>query len=1217
MEEKIKKTKFYTPLLLSFVFFFNAYIGIAQTGLPTNPTYGNISSTAPTSFYDGLLGLSDTELRNKIQGIVVNTETKGQNYGDVWTMLESADENPNDNSQVWLVYSEIGIAKTEHVSGTTGWNREHTFPQSRGGFSDGTSFSADGKDVYFSTTADDIAHAHGDAHHIRASLATENSNRGALDFDNVTGPRTKDSYFYEPPLSAKGDVARALFYMAVRYNDLSVAPGDQNGQVIGNLTTLLEWNKLDPPDDYELRRNNVIYEWQNNRNPFIDNPDLADYLWGDKTGQSWQGNSGSSIILSASLSNFGIVRYGNISTTQSYTIEANELSMDLEILAPENFEISLTDLPENFTSRIMLSQTDGQISTTTIYIRFKPTQNTNAEISGYITHTSGKTSSKLTVKGTEGDPLKQPEVLYSQDFETNCADDWVKYSVSSNEDWTCDSFGLNYSQGIKMNNYQADADSEDWFISPSFDVSGYTNPTLQYWLESTYDGSTLELLYSTDYAGSGDPGLANWTQLNDITLTENWTQLSTELSVIGQSSFYLAYKYTSILPNASRINMDDIEILVTPIVAEISTSVSSLNFPYTTPGSSSASLNYTVSGSNLKGDVLIETSSPFELSLDDITWSSSVTIAQADASATVYVRFSPISDYIKGYTAIITHSTTNGTNYVCDLLSADNPGTVTDASTLNKSQTLDIVTWNLEWFGAPEKSNNASSWNEQLTNVSTSIIDLDADIYALQEVIVDDLNGNYLDSLLNKLNTLAGAGTYTGNVGPRYSLDDRAPSTDWPAQRVCYIYRTSNFSNVQSESMFSALYPNTNTTSIPGYTGTASQFWASGRLPFLFQADVTIDGITAPVDFINIHAKCCTDSKDRKVADALFLKDELDTNFDTENVIVLGDYNDYYEGSMSGGDSPYISWFANASEDYLRAIGANIDHISISNELYYEYQSLSNNTSIGSTTVSDHNPVLLRLKLNNNTLDGQVIKLDDISNKSYGTDPFLINAQSSVGLPVEYEIVSGPATLSGSVLSITDVGTVVVKAFNNGSINTLSTFDQKEFSVVKASQTITFDLPTEVNLSEGSLLMSASSSIGLDVSFRIISGTGTIAGNELNFTEAGSITVEAYQDGNDQYYSASEQKSITVVDNTTSIPELSKLKFAIYPNPTSGIINIEYDSDNMDVVMKIYNTTGSLIESKKLSNNSSSLDLSHLGTGVYIIKVESKKALGSKTIMIK
>ena len=78
--------------------------------------------------------------------------------------------------------------------------------------------------------------------------------------------------------------------MALRYNGLNVEngnPSDTPAGHIGDLATLLTWNTTDASDDFEMNRNNVVYTWQMNRNPFIDYPMLADYIWGTRSGQTW------------------------------------------------------------------------------------------------------------------------------------------------------------------------------------------------------------------------------------------------------------------------------------------------------------------------------------------------------------------------------------------------------------------------------------------------------------------------------------------------------------------------------------------------------------------------------------------------------------------------------------------------------------------------------------------------------------------------------------------------------------------------------------------------------------------------------------------------------------------------------------------------------------------------------------------------------------------
>jgi hypothetical protein len=77
--------------------------------------------------------------------------------------------------------------------------------------------------------------------------------------------------------------------MELRFNGLQVVNGFPEGTVgqLGDLATLLTWHRNDPPDDYEMNRNNVVYTWQYNRNPLIDYPDLVEYIWGSMAGEVW------------------------------------------------------------------------------------------------------------------------------------------------------------------------------------------------------------------------------------------------------------------------------------------------------------------------------------------------------------------------------------------------------------------------------------------------------------------------------------------------------------------------------------------------------------------------------------------------------------------------------------------------------------------------------------------------------------------------------------------------------------------------------------------------------------------------------------------------------------------------------------------------------------------------------------------------------------------
>lgn len=260
---------------------------VASFGTPLNSTFGNVTSTQPSGYYNSLDGLSDANLKQALQDIIADPSVvRAQTYADVIDILKEADQNPENSNEVWLVYLEQGRAKLDFqlTSDSNGkWNREHTFPRSRAGYySIEEDEIADGKDIFWTTKADSLRHGNSDAHALRAVDGPENSSRNNQFYGEYTGPVGTLGGF-------KGDVARGVFYLAVRYNGLDIVNGYPDGNVgqFGDLQTLLEWHRNDPPDDFEMNRNNVIYTWQYNRNPFIDQPELIEYIWGDNIGETW------------------------------------------------------------------------------------------------------------------------------------------------------------------------------------------------------------------------------------------------------------------------------------------------------------------------------------------------------------------------------------------------------------------------------------------------------------------------------------------------------------------------------------------------------------------------------------------------------------------------------------------------------------------------------------------------------------------------------------------------------------------------------------------------------------------------------------------------------------------------------------------------------------------------------------------------------------------
>ncbi|WP_423835336.1 endonuclease I family protein [Streptomyces tubbatahanensis] len=228
---------------------------------------------APDDYYNDAEGKTGPELKTALHGIIKESETLS--YDQVWDALKATDQDPADSSKVVLLYSGRSQSADDNGGGADQWNREHVWAKSHGDF--GTS-PGPGTDV----------------HHLRPTDVSVNSQRGNKDFDEggeevgeAPGNFTDDDSF-EPRDEVKGDVARMVLYMAVRYegddSHPDLEPNDKvdNGSApnLGRLSVLKQWSEQDPPDDFEKRRNDVIYDqFQHNRNPFVDHPEWVGEVW--------------------------------------------------------------------------------------------------------------------------------------------------------------------------------------------------------------------------------------------------------------------------------------------------------------------------------------------------------------------------------------------------------------------------------------------------------------------------------------------------------------------------------------------------------------------------------------------------------------------------------------------------------------------------------------------------------------------------------------------------------------------------------------------------------------------------------------------------------------------------------------------------------------------------------------------------------------------------
>ncbi|MCA8953612.1 MAG: endonuclease [Planctomycetes bacterium] len=279
-----------------------------------------IPAQAPSNYYNAANTSSASTLRSSLHAII-DDHTRvpyTSSATDTWNVLEAADQHPSNSSQILDLYRNGAYSK--YGGGNSNYDREHSWPKSYG-------FPNDGTGNYPYT----------DCHHLFLCNSSYNSSRNNNPFDAGTSSWTeKTTYvnagqgggsgtfpgnsnwrstdFWQTWNGRKGDVARALLYLDVRYeggvhgvtgkaepdlrltDDVNLIAASNTGSnlgvaYMGKKSTLLQWHAADPVDSKEMARNNAVYAQQGNRNPFIDHPEWVAIVFGGGSGSGSGGGT--------------------------------------------------------------------------------------------------------------------------------------------------------------------------------------------------------------------------------------------------------------------------------------------------------------------------------------------------------------------------------------------------------------------------------------------------------------------------------------------------------------------------------------------------------------------------------------------------------------------------------------------------------------------------------------------------------------------------------------------------------------------------------------------------------------------------------------------------------------------------------------------------------------------------------------------------------------
>ncbi len=484
--------------LLVVLALFSSKTLISQTTPPSNLSGAELRTWLKTNWYDG-----------KHNSLGYDGARK-QMYGYV---------DKQADGQVYCVYS--GFHQTAaFVSYLNPINCEHTIPQS-----------------WFGESSPMVA----DMFHLYPTHETVNGARGSFPFTEIIDSQTTTWYIvntsnsglstsstiptsnidayselgsgkFEPRESHKGDLARSAFYFYTVYPT-------QAGAItqLAPLDVLYQWHLADPVDAWEIQRNTRIAAKQGNRNPYIEYPDIACRAWGLTCTNALAFTS--SPVTSAmenQVYNYAVT-YNTVDETETLTCSTKPAWLTFTKDESAN-TATLTGTPAA-----------GDVGQHTVTMTL--TEGANTETQTFT----------ITVS-----PFSNVSNILDEPFTTCTLTNWLNVSKTSTKNWTC---GTGYAW---INGYGADVASDDWLITPAYNLDNYLNEKLSFttWTQYTDAGVVnpeVKLKYTTNY--TGDPATTTWTTLAYTAPAENsvieTASGSIDVSAIAGTAVRFAFHYTS------------------------------------------------------------------------------------------------------------------------------------------------------------------------------------------------------------------------------------------------------------------------------------------------------------------------------------------------------------------------------------------------------------------------------------------------------------------------------------------------------------------------------------------------------------------------------------------------------------------------------------------------------------------------------------------------
>lgn len=524
-------------------------------------SFAQMQAEAPSGYYDRAEGLNKGALLEALESIVGEHTNVG--YDGVWEVFKESDVR--EDGTIWDMYSTSrytpGKDQNHGQASSVGdnYNREHSMPKSW--FNDAQPMYSDAFHLY--PTDSKVNGQRGNYPFGECANGTKLPSANGVDALGRLGRSTFSEYsgtVFEPDDQYKGDFARTYFYMAAAYN--SLIDDWHSDQLAGNsypafsdwsVEMLMKWHRQDPVSKKETDRNEVIYRWQHNRNPFIDHPELAEYIWGDKKDEGWvPGGSGDvtpdhSITFSPAAIPAFSATLGTPSSDTKVTVSTKNIDETVVVTVTGNFELSLNR--SNWNNEISVASTGG-----TFYLRMKASEFEDT-YSGTLQATAGEYSSaKVGINGTVASLG-----TFFEDFE------WEEFGNSgynTTDSYVGNACKWNYG-GIYLGNSDSD-NPRDAYCIRLRDGKNISNGYIEMAEDKLNGAGTLSFYggtYGNDSEGSvavsySTNGGSSWTKAETIELTSKsgLREYSITLNIPGNIRFRFERA------SGNRINIDDISI---------------------------------------------------------------------------------------------------------------------------------------------------------------------------------------------------------------------------------------------------------------------------------------------------------------------------------------------------------------------------------------------------------------------------------------------------------------------------------------------------------------------------------------------------------------------------------------------------------------------------------------------------------------------------------